>query len=447
MQKLRWGPEVTPVLSDEVSQAIRMETVRSIKLLRKNGVEVGGLLTVSPAGYAEMRVDGFEVVPCEHLYGPSYRLSRLDREILRTQAARIQASGAKIVGYFRTCTREELTVTPEDAAVVQELLPDAQFILVAKASPLSNSISRLFWPGGDGQWSKHQEFELPKRAIARVRGLPKTSEVLAVSAPSTLPVPMQTRLALPARAHQNRFKVVYYPMAVALLLLSIAFVAWDRLQPKMTTSAADLGLSVDVQGSDLHVTWNRNIPAVRFAKSGKLRINDNGQQQDVVMDARQVANGSVLYTPTSGNVSFRMDVQGKDAQLATGGFRVFNLIKAAETAEKLAPVAIPEAPIDTHASASRANIQPTREGLRSNSKRARTSKVWEPPIVETPRAPLSEQPEGLEAPPALAMDIQPDGLPSSFVELPTPPVKSAAPQRRITAKVFRAVTKFFTPKE
>ena len=103
-----------PLLGDHVADAIRLVAVGSQKFFRKSGVEVGGLLTANPDSGAQLRVDGLELVPCEHLYGPTYHLSRLDCQGLKTQAAIIKASGLKIAGYFRTCLRPEFAVMPED---------------------------------------------------------------------------------------------------------------------------------------------------------------------------------------------------------------------------------------------------------------------------------------------------------------------------------------------
>lgn len=87
---------------------------------------------------------------------------------------------------------------------------------------------------------------------------------------------------------------------------------------------AGLGLKVEYEGERLLVTWSRTSPAVRSAVQGVLRINDGGQQRDVVMDSTQVVAGSVLYKPTSNDVTFRLEVQNDRGKPAVESIRVLD---------------------------------------------------------------------------------------------------------------------------
>jgi sporulation related protein len=68
---------------------------------------------------------------------------------------------------------------------------------------------------------------------------------------------------------------------------------------------------VQRRGHDLLMTWNRHAPTISHAKAGLVHIRDgNGAQQELRLDADELRTGSVLYTPVSNNVQFRMEVLG-----------------------------------------------------------------------------------------------------------------------------------------
>ena len=76
-------------LSTDICELLRAEAFAGLKALRR-GVEVGGLLTQRIGAGSTAMVNGFEPIPCEHLYGPSYRLSPLDYENFRARIHAIQ---------------------------------------------------------------------------------------------------------------------------------------------------------------------------------------------------------------------------------------------------------------------------------------------------------------------------------------------------------------------
>ena len=75
-------------------------------------------------------------------------------------------------------------------------------------------------------------------------------------------------------------------------------------------STPGLGLRLESQGDRILLSWNRHHPAIRNAKSGTLQIDDGAQHRQVSLNAAQISNGSVLYRPTSDDVTFRLEVEG-----------------------------------------------------------------------------------------------------------------------------------------
>jgi hypothetical protein len=90
-----------------------------------------------------------------------------------------------------------------------------------------------------------------------------------------------------------------------LLLMS----AWPGLGRQSTTPPPrPLSLEVERTGTDLWVTWDSDSPAIRGAKAGRLTIEDGGTTKALDLDLDQLRSAAVLYSPSSGDVSFRLTV-------------------------------------------------------------------------------------------------------------------------------------------
>jgi sporulation related protein len=104
---------------------------------------------------------------------------------------------------------------------------------------------------------------------------------------------------------------------VALLVTVLAGFEFLAVQRPASPAASgnpqspSLSLLVQRRGHDLLMTWNRHAPAILHAKAGLVLIRDgNAIPQELHLDADQLRNGTVLYTPVSNNVQFRMEVLG-----------------------------------------------------------------------------------------------------------------------------------------
>jgi hypothetical protein len=84
---------------------------------------------------------------------------------------------------------------------------------------------------------------------------------------------------------------------------------------KQSNTPNDLTLQLDRQGTDLVVRWNRRAEAIRWAKSGRLSIWDgHSLPQNHTLDVDELRTLSVLYSPVSDHVVFRLAVFGHDGQ-------------------------------------------------------------------------------------------------------------------------------------
>jgi len=107
-------------------------------------------------------------------------------------------------------------------------------------------------------------------------------------------------------------------LAAVLLVLVLLFVYPGFLhhsQRPLTTINQDsspLTLRVEHTGTDLLLTWSRDSAAIRNATRATLSISDGERHENYDMDLAQLKTGSIVYSPLGGDVSFQMEVIGKD---------------------------------------------------------------------------------------------------------------------------------------
>jgi hypothetical protein len=89
-------------------------------------------------------------------------------------------------------------------------------------------------------------------------------------------------------------------------------------------SEIGIGMNVQSQGDRLLVSWNRQLPEVRTAKTGVLIIHDGVQRRRVTLDAADIENGSVLYRPQSNDVSLALDLLTQRGSVLTGHLRMLD---------------------------------------------------------------------------------------------------------------------------
>jgi protein TonB len=118
--------------------------------------------------------------------------------------------------------------------------------------------------------------------------------------------------------------------AASILLFVLLFVypgfmrhsSKTRVVPQDTSP---LQLRVERTATGLLLTWNQDADAIRSANRAVLSITDGDQHEDVKMDLEQLKTGSIMYTPSTSDVGFRMEVTGTDpSKITTASFRALN---------------------------------------------------------------------------------------------------------------------------
>ena len=158
---------------------------------------------------------------------------------------------------------------------------------------------------------KRQEPAKVERATAGPPKAQPAKEEPAKAATPTVAAPLGTVLFA---AEQKSGPGLFSWLAVALLLLLMAgggyyFLVRSR-GPKAPDRVADtsLGLKVDATAGQLLLTWNRNGPLVLGATRATLTIRDGSHNEDVDLDVATLRSGSIVYSPISSDVRFRLEV-------------------------------------------------------------------------------------------------------------------------------------------
>jgi hypothetical protein len=116
-------------LHSELIDRLNYEVMRGFGALPKRGAEVGGVLlgSVEQGARRIVRVQDFQSIPCEHLLGPSYVLSdkdRLELDRVLERSAKAGAGEARVVGLYRSITRDVIQLTEQDLALLDARFPD-----------------------------------------------------------------------------------------------------------------------------------------------------------------------------------------------------------------------------------------------------------------------------------------------------------------------------------
>lgn len=131
------GTQVTADLDLNLIDSLAAEVMKGYALVPKRGAEVGGLLLgrVESGVAPVVQVLNFTAVLIKYQKGPSYRLSDQDRAQFASRLREIEGgteSDLRVVGLYRSHTRENFCLTEEDAALFEEHCssPESVFLLI-----------------------------------------------------------------------------------------------------------------------------------------------------------------------------------------------------------------------------------------------------------------------------------------------------------------------------
>lgn len=231
-------------LAGRAMAGIRDDVVRALASVPKRGAETGGLLTGQRVD-GTIWVEGFVPVPCEHRFGPSYRLSEKDLSVLTETAAK---QGSRLVGFYRS--RIGGAPDASDIEDARRVLPDAVCGLVVAPEGVTAQQASLFLLSGE-RWIKTPPATFPFQG---------TLDAPPLSEPAPPPVPTVAPPAVPTVAAPAPDRVLPPLPAPVRRHLTTGPVKPRRRRRRFWPAFAALALIAGIGGA---VWLNRSsVPAV-----------------------------------------------------------------------------------------------------------------------------------------------------------------------------------------
>lgn len=341
------GKPVSIHLDFNVVDRMAMDVMRGFGAVPKRGAEVGGLLLGSietVRGAQVVRVEDFVPVVCDYMKGPSYLLTEKDEARFREAIETASAAGPgelRLVGFYRSHTRDGLSLSDEDIQMFDRYLGDSsQIILLVRPFATRTSIGAFFFQeaGGFRRESSYQEFPFKRRDLGG--GASSPVRTVAPEAPPIGQIGDESQgpdlrewiksksgdyKTTPQRAErvkaesssspaQFRSKWVWLPLSFVFLVVGIVVGFQSALMlsrgdaERVAANNLSLGLTARSEAGKVVVRWDRGSNAIVNAASGTLRILDGDFSKMVNLDTRQLQNGSVIYMSAENRVGFRLEV-------------------------------------------------------------------------------------------------------------------------------------------
>lgn len=262
----------------------------------------------------------------------------------------------------------------------------------------------------------------PRPAVEEVSGLPMVI-------PKVRPAPAQK--GMPWLSTALVF-VAFSGLTFAFMAFKTAGNGDSKLSQVMRVlfPGSDLELRAASHGDSLWISWNRRNPVVSIASGAVLSVSDGPRHFERKLDAGQVADGEVKYTPVSGDVTFQLKVYGTDQSVALGSLRVLDAT-APVTGDNVKPpldLSPSTPPPPTDSNAANQETLPLAAGGSNKPTTAHTSNE----VSTTPKLDLSH----LTPPPIPASDLVP--APKSATET-KPAAVSPTPVQQETPAVQQPV--------
>ena len=341
---IRDGWIVWEVAGTPVSVRLRPDVVRRLgysvregfKAIPRRGLETGGLLVGTKretANRTVVDICDFETIESEHAAGPSYLLSEADRRLLESRiAAREKAGGSSsIVGFYRSDTRRSFAITAEDAFLFSTYFPKASdvFLLIKRNEDGPPTGGFIIREGGKVASERpYALFPLDSSFEASTPEATHLTPVLDLEMPQAAPRSVAMSSPTPPRRVTTKTKKVPWQVWLAVaggIALAVAVPLGMQRRNAAAVPATrqpvlrPLALNVTSNGNSLRLSWDHQ--ASSQAGNALLWIKDGQEITSFALDAQQLDEGSVAYWPTSGDVTFRLE-------LTRGGSKVTESVRA-----------------------------------------------------------------------------------------------------------------------
>jgi TonB family protein len=274
-----------------------------------------------------------------------------DRRQLKALIERWQARPDKrvnVLGFYRSAAAGESALSEDDLSVLGSYsgVSESVFLLIEPRSGKPSS-GKLFFCK-DGVSVSEWDPILFNRVQLSGRGFAKPTDVQQSPAPRPRVAPKPSferpveeepeEAASSSFADFRNFRGFRLPwkwqwvagavVALAILALTLyqlrqRFQEPSGVRPAVSVVEGDLQLKADRSGADWRVSWNTDALAAMNATKGWLLITDGGVTKTVELDSADLHSGTILYSPLTDDLVFRMSVTaGSSSQPLTESVRV-----------------------------------------------------------------------------------------------------------------------------
>ena len=156
------GKSISIQISFEVVDRMLSSIIDGFGSIPKRGAEVGGLLigTRTAGSPVVYRIEEYVDVPCQHKFGPSYVYGPEDHEAMQEALAK---AGSRVIGFYRSHTRDGLFLAPEDLELTRRYFGDEeQIVLLVRPSAMGVSHAGFFYRE-NGTFQQNTDLEFPFR--------------------------------------------------------------------------------------------------------------------------------------------------------------------------------------------------------------------------------------------------------------------------------------------
>jgi hypothetical protein len=246
-------------------------------------------------------------------------------------------SEQRAIGFFRSRRNGRLNLGQRDLETFSRVFCETgkvALLIQTSTRGNENDATLFYWQHG-GPYPRDFGFGLPFDAGQLMGGHPGwryPDPLDQTPTPAAAPPkPKAPQVTLPApRPYSPSKQPIKWsgllPTAALIVIGLVALqVATNSKQPAVSAAApsveTSLGLTVTSRPHQLEIRWNRESEAIAASEHGTMRITEAGVTEAVPFDQQQLHDGYVAYTPTTNDVSIRLEVTGKDGGTTSESIR------------------------------------------------------------------------------------------------------------------------------
>ena len=317
-------------IAPETLEQIRRTAVEQFLSIPRGGLEVGGVLygTTTADG---VFVDATQLLPIEHLFGPSFSLSAKDEENLAAQlseAGNSHEEPLEVIGWWHSHTRTDVDITEEDLRIHRLFFGgDRQIALIIKPFKFDPCDVAVYAPNTHGsipldrfsfgpalrETQSKSEIE-PAPSIAPQ---PAPEEHGVILTPSAV-IPSwdaDTVLPYPKHSSQRHNRRLLRSFAALACLCAGAFAWFYWPAQKAQTRPDPIQLSLSGTGNELTVRWDRTSSELLYAGTAELLVIEGVNITNIPLNAENLRSGTLSYVRHTGNVEVRMRARSQSNEL------------------------------------------------------------------------------------------------------------------------------------